>query len=199
MSTLNRKQTQRQEAGFTLVEMLIAMTIFMIAVTVAFLLYDNAQRSFKRGEESTEQQQVTRVAFDKLLADLRMAGYNYDPTGNPIRTDEQIEGAWATAVTIRGDFDFEDPTKNTVPESTLDNGVFDVVSTGNDEIVTYMLAKDAGNIGGDTLTFFADVQPSTQRDTTTEQVDVNNTALTVQSDPPYTLYRVILDTFGTPV
>ncbi len=76
VSTINRKQTERQEAGFTLVEMLIAMAIFVIAATVAFLLYDNAQRSFKRGTELTEQQQVTRVAFDQLLADLRMAGFN---------------------------------------------------------------------------------------------------------------------------
>ncbi|MEE9218960.1 MAG: prepilin-type N-terminal cleavage/methylation domain-containing protein, partial [Acidobacteriota bacterium] len=186
------------EAGFTLAEVLISMAIFVIASTVAFLLYDNAQRSFKRGEEATEQQQVTRVAFDKVISDLRSAGFNYNPTGNPNRTDEQIEGAWATAVSFRSDSDAEDPTESLTPETTLASGVFDVVSTGNDEIVTYVLAKDGGSTGGETLTFFADV--SSPRDTAApDQVDINNVALTAQSDPPYTLYRVTLDTSGAAV
>jgi prepilin-type N-terminal cleavage/methylation domain-containing protein len=186
------------ESGFTLAEMLIAMAIFIIAATVAFLLYDNAQRSFKKGEEATEQQQVTRVAFDKLISDLRMAGFNYNPTGHPNRPDEQIEGAWATAVTLRADFDAEDPTQNATPETTLATGSpFSVVSTGNDEIVTYALAKDAGGVGGETLTFFAD--KDSPRNTSTEQIDVNNVALTSQNDPPYILYRISLDSTGAAV
>lgn len=200
MDVFDPKQfrTRGREAGFTLAEMLIAMAIFIIAATVAFLLYDNAQRSFKQGEEITEQQQVTRVAFDKMIAELRMAGFNYNPTGNPAVTDEQIEGAWSTAVTLRGDFDAEDPTASASPEAALAAGSpFSVVSTGNDEIVTYALAKDAGNLGGDTLTFFAD--KNSPRDLTADQIDVNNIALASQSDPPYTLYRITLSTAGAAV
>ena len=198
MVELKQSRKRAAEAGFTLAEMLIAMAIFIIAATVAFLLYDNAQRSFKKGEEATEQQQVTRVAFDKLISDLRMAGFNYNPTGNPLRPDEQIEGAWPTAVTMRSDLDAEDPTLAVAPETTLAAGsIFSVVSTGNDEIVTYVLAKDAGNVGGDTLTFFAD--KDSPRNTSTEQIDINNVALANQNDPPYTLYRVTLDTTGAAV
>ncbi len=197
--TTGKPRGRRREAGFTLAEMLIAMAIFIIAATVAFLLYDNAQQAFKKGEEATEQQQVTRVAFDKLLADLRTAGYNYNPTGNPSLTDEQIEGAWPLALVIRADFDAEDPTKNTTPESTLDDSPcpFGVVSTGNDEIVAYALAKNAGNVGGNTLSFWAD--KSSPRDITADQIDVNNVALTAQSDPPYTLYRITFDASGAAV
>ena len=198
MSNLKRFAGIRREAGFTLAEMLIAMAIFIIAATVAFLLYDNAQRSFKQGEELTEQQQVTRVAFEKMVADLRMAGFNYNPTGNPTVTDEQIEGAWSTAVTLRGDFDAEDATASATPETTLATGSpFSIVSIGNDEIVTYVLAKDAGNLGGNTLTFFAD--KSSPRDITADQIDINNTALAAQGDPPYTLYRITLNSTGAAV
>jgi type II secretory pathway pseudopilin PulG len=177
--------------------MLVATAIFAIAAAVAFILYTAAQKSYKSGENFSDQQQSTRVAFDRMISDLRLAGFNWNPDGDSTRIDEQVEGAWDTAVTIRGDFDFEDPAASATPEAALPGTAYNVVSTGNDEIVTYALAKDAGSIGGDTLTVFLD--KTSPRDTTTEQIDVNNVALAAQSDPPYTLYRITLNSSGDAV
>jgi len=182
------------QKGFSLVEILVATAVFAIAVGVAFTLYNAAQSSYKDAEEFTSQQQNTRVAFDRIVSELRMAGFNYNPDGDLTRPDEQIEGAWDTAVTFRGDMDFEvtpaedSVNNNQIPELTLDDGIFNVVSVGNDEIITYALGKPDGS-GGVDLVFNADVQES-PRDGDVEPVRIENIHLD-QSSPPYTLYRII--------
>jgi prepilin-type N-terminal cleavage/methylation domain-containing protein len=192
------------EQGFSLVEMIIASAIFAIAAAVAFILYNAAQKSFKAGQNFTDQQQNTRVAFERVLSDLRNAGYNYNPDGSKSRPDEQIEAAFDNAIVLRADLDFEDATLKDAPESNI-KGVFNAVSTGNDEIVAYVLGKP-GWTGGSTMAFTADIDNPTRstityqgnnisvgpRDAILENVRMGNVAL-VQNSPPYTLYRVTLN------
>ena len=183
-----RQPNRHAEAGFSLAEMLVASAIFAIVASVAFIFFSGAQRSYKSGGNFAEQQQATRVAFDRMISDLRLAGFNTNPDGDASRVDEQVEGAWDTAVTIRGDFDFEDVALRANPEALLPGAVYNVVSTGNDEIVTYVLAKP-GAQGPDTLTLRADVdRPRTKAVRT---ITIPNVAV-VQNNPPYTLYRVTL-------
>ncbi|MBZ5639015.1 MAG: prepilin-type N-terminal cleavage/methylation domain-containing protein [Acidobacteriia bacterium] len=193
----SRSRSQARQVGMSMIEVLVAITILAVAFVIALSLYDAARKSFKKGENVSEQQQAVRIASDKLNADLRMAGYNYNPDGDIARPDEQIEGAFDTAVTIRADYDAEDPTASVTPETTLaTGGAFSTVSTGNDEIVTYVLAKPDGS-SPDTLTFYADLH--SPRTGVVQQVDIPHVALT-QDNPPYTLYRVTLsNTDGSPV
>ena len=79
MKLSDKKGLGRRDHGFSLVEILVATAVFAIAVGVAFTLYNAAQSSYKDAEEFTSQQQNTRVAFDKIVSDLRMAGFNYNP------------------------------------------------------------------------------------------------------------------------
>lgn len=192
---LNVRSTERRiERGFSLIEMVVATAIFAIAASVAFILYTAAQKSYKAGENSSDQQQSTRVAFDRMLSDVRLAGYNTNPDGDTTRVDEQIEGAWDTAVTVRGDFDREDPTASLNPESALAGTVYNSVSTGNDEIVTYVLSKP-GLASTGTMDLWLDVDKP--RVKTVKQVTIPKVAL-IQDNPPYTLYRVTLaDVNGT--
>ncbi|HKY32168.1 MAG TPA: prepilin-type N-terminal cleavage/methylation domain-containing protein [Candidatus Polarisedimenticolia bacterium] len=176
------------ERGFTLAEVLVAVTVMAIVFVVVFSLYDSLQKSFKNSENAASQQQNTRVAFDRMIADVRMAGFNHNPDGDPARPDEQIEGMWDTAITVRGDFDFEDATARVNPESTLGgpSATFRTVTIGNDEIVTYALGKTSGT-GGASISFVADVA-GVPRNGTQETVTIANVH-TAQTDPPYTLYR----------
>ena len=192
------RMTRNSERGFTLAEVLVAVTVMAIVFITVFSLYDSLQKSFKMSENAADQQQNTRVAFDRMVADVRMAGYNANPDGDPNRPDEQIEGAWDNAITVRGDFDFEDPTARTTPELTLGGPSmpFRTVSIGNDEIVTYALGKPSG-AGGTSISFVADVV-GVPRNGTKETVNVANIYLT-QSTPPYTLYRYIVSPNSTTV
>jgi hypothetical protein len=173
----------------SLIEALVATAILALAVIVALVLYDASRKAFKKGENATEQQEAVRIAYDRLTADLRMLGYNANPDGNPNRPDEQLEAALDHAIVFRGDFDINDAAATT-PESTLDNGAFPTVSTGNDEIVAYLLAKPDGT-GPDTIVFQADVSEAS-RDGDVENVTINNVVLN-PTTPPYTLYRVTLN------
>ncbi len=197
LSPGNREARRGASAGFTLAEVLVAVAVFAVVSAIALTLYQQLQKSFKSGENAASQQQNTRIAFDRLIADLRMAGFNYNPDGDVSRPDEQIEGMWRNALTIRGDFDFE-TTDATTPESTLGGAgmTFGIVSTANDEIVTYALGKPSG-IGGTSLQFQADVS-SVPRDGTVETVTITNVYLDMNS-PPYTLYRIALKPAGAPL
>ena len=120
------------QRGMSMVEVLVALAILVVASVIALALYDASRKSFKRGENVTEQQQAVRIAFDKLNADLRMAGFNSNPDGVESRPDEQIEAAYDTAVVIRADYDAEDPANSSSPETALATGSpFRVVTTGN--------------------------------------------------------------------
>ena len=176
----------RAERGMTMIEVLVAITILAIAMVAALVLYDAARKSFKKGENVTEQQQSVRIAFERLNADLRMAGYNYNPDGDIVRPDEQIEAAFDTAIVLRADLD-AGTADATTPETTLaTGGAFTTVSTGNDEVIAYVLAKPDGSSSG-TLAFQADFH--SPRSGAVQSVTIPNVAL-VQNDPPYTLYRV---------
>ena len=134
----HRRSAQR---GMTLVEILVAVAILAVVMVVVLSIYDLSRKSFKKGENITEQQQAVRIGFDQLVADLRTTGLNYNPDGSKTRPDEQFEAAYDTAVVVRGDFDAEDPVASLTPESTLGGTTFLAVSTGNDEIYTYVLAR----------------------------------------------------------
>ena len=186
LTTNARPRADRGQRGVTLIEVLVALAIFVVAAVIALTVYDLSRKSFKKGENLTEQQQSVRIAFDRLAADLRMTGFNYNPDGATNRPDEQIEAAFDTAIVIRADFDAEDPTASAAPEDTMIGTDFLSVSIGNDEIAAYVLAKPDGSSPG-TLRFRADI--SNPRDGAVETVAIPNVAM-IQNDPPYTLYRI---------
>ena len=181
----NRSTSQR---GMTLVEVMVATVVLALAIILALVVYDASRKSFKRGESATEQQEAVRIAYDKLTSDLRLLGYNVNPDGAN-RPDEQLEAALDHAIIFRGDFDAEDPSARTTPESALAGGAFNTISTGNDEIVGYVLEQPGGG-GPDSISFQADVGTS-PRDGNVETVTVNNIVLN-PTNPPYDLYKISL-------
>ena len=58
------RATSDPQRGVTLVELLVAVAVLAIAILIALLLYDAGRKSFKKGENVTEQQQAVRIAFD---------------------------------------------------------------------------------------------------------------------------------------
>ncbi|HEX2120789.1 MAG TPA: prepilin-type N-terminal cleavage/methylation domain-containing protein [Thermoanaerobaculia bacterium] len=72
-----------RQRGFTLSEILVAVAIFTIIVVAALLLYDRSNKVFKQANEAAEMQQNTRVAFEKIVSEVRMAGFDYKRAGTP--------------------------------------------------------------------------------------------------------------------
>ena len=177
------------DRGMTLIEVMVATAILVVAILIALTVYDAARNTFKKGENATVQQEAVRIGYDRLIADLRTLGLNTNPDGLNTRPDEQLEVALDHAIIFRGDFDAEDPAKKNDHEADLAGGAFSVISTGNDEVVGYVLSKPNGT-GPDSITFQADVDDQ-PRDGAVTTVTVNNVVLN-PTNPPYTLYKISL-------
>ena len=217
------------QRGYSLAEVLVAVAIFALIIIGALMIYDRSNRTFKLGVEASNVQQNTRVAFDKLVADLRMTGFDFDrdgiPTGNVGAgnqyqlTDEQFEFIAPGAVTIRSNFDFEEertPCTVASPEN-CDNGregpsyesnFFPVVTTANDEIVTYALVPvnqasvPPCNPATNCVQFYADVARPRSSFPDAIAGGVDEGLVTIPgvdlcvggcNNPPYTLARFSLD------
>ncbi|MGE5143323.1 MAG: PilW family protein, partial [Acidobacteriota bacterium] len=71
MKTLQRQSGER---GLTLIEMLIALTVFSVVLAGALAFLRAQGRSFALGSQRSSMLQNSRFAFDELEKDLRTAG-----------------------------------------------------------------------------------------------------------------------------
>ena len=186
---MRRSLGRIDERGLSLVEILVAVGLSIVLTGAALVQYGAARRALERGHARAGLQQALRVGFDRLTTDLRLAGLAVHPDDHASRPDEGIEAAFAGALVIRADFDGHTVEANDPEERLAAGGPFPTVTTGNDEIVAWVLAKADGS-SPDTLTFHADVE-NEPRDGIVEPVTIGGVALS-QDDPPYTLYRVHL-------
>ncbi len=272
-----------RERGFTLTEVMVATAVMIIVFVGILLMYDRANNVFKSSNESADMQQNLRVAYDRVVADVRMAGFDYKrggplmpgqtaapwaptrayaagtivsptvPNGRTYRAmnagtsgttqpgwpgsggtvtevgatppivwqengeatyeqpDEQIEFAGATAITIRGNFDYSANQTGDVDHGReqaleLASPNFSLITTNNDEIVTYALVSNRAPAGtspnNQSITMFVDINASgtptrtarpggsAEREVTITGVDLTN------NNPPYTLYRFTFSSTG---
>lgn len=114
--------TQRKMHGFTIIELMVAITISALILGVLTQVYAGAKRSYRVAEALSRMQENGRYAMDYLARDLRLAGYTGCVSGgttvnnmaNPITgwsplntatspiTLQGIEGYEASDVTLTG-------------------------------------------------------------------------------------------------
>ena len=77
--------SKNRESGFTLVELLIAMTIGLIILAALSSTFLMQRKTYDIQEQIVEMVQTARAAMDMMTREIRMAGY--DPTGTMQRSD----------------------------------------------------------------------------------------------------------------
>ena len=110
------KQTLRyprfSNQGVTLIELMIAMTIFLLVIGGIYSTFQSQHKSYLMQEEVAAMQQNIRAAMFYLTKEIRMAGC--DPTGN---AGAGIVTANANSISftedVRGDADGSDPDGST--------------------------------------------------------------------------------------
>ncbi len=78
MNTKTRKQRntktgQNTNAGFTLAEILVVISIFVILIVLIFSIYILSQKAYYVGDAKAEIDQNGRIAFDKMSREIRQA------------------------------------------------------------------------------------------------------------------------------
>jgi prepilin-type N-terminal cleavage/methylation domain-containing protein len=108
------------DRGFTLIEILIASTIFVIVLLGLYVVYETNQATYVRGEGRADLQQNARVALDQMTRELLMAGY--DPTSvlaSPANYNQPVLSTSGRALT---NFAMQNLGANTVRFLTDVNG-----------------------------------------------------------------------------
>lgn len=97
-SRVNPLRFDLDAGGFTLVEILIAVSIFLIVLFAVYSSFESSRVTYGAGEQRADIQQSSRIAIELMEADLRLAGYGF-PTG----AGNAITAVTPTAVTFIGD------------------------------------------------------------------------------------------------
>lgn len=210
MMAAQRRMDQR---GFTLTEVAVASLIFLVVAVAAYKALSEGNDVSKRGSDYAEMQQRTRLAFDAMMREVRLAGFDYNRDGNeniyPDHPDEQVEWLGDHAIVFRGNLDHDDAS--TGREEDLESDPADpgygtvccpIVTTGNDEIVAYALRSEDSSKNTGSIRILVDL--SIPRDAGwdagglpdgEEDVTIDNIELT-GDHPPYTLIRFSFDDDG---
>jgi len=109
--------------GFSLIELLIVMAMFLIVMTAIYSTYMHQQRSYMVQESLVAMEQNLRTAMFFLRREIRMAGF--DETG----ASGDIQGAEKNRV----EFTLQeiDDTGTTMVTKTIEYDLYDSMSDGN--------------------------------------------------------------------
>lgn len=73
---------RHKDTGFSLVELLIAVSLGLIVVSAIYSLFVLQNRSYVNQNLTAEMQQNVRMAMNVLAADLRITGFGFSMSGN---------------------------------------------------------------------------------------------------------------------
>lgn len=118
------EQTQK---GFTLVELLVAMAVLGVMMTGVLGLLMVGHQSYLVSANLVETQQSARVALDRMIREIRQAGYN--PAGATLNAFTE---AAATSLTVQMDM-----SGNGAIEPEGADGLPD---SGDEEVIRYSLS-----------------------------------------------------------
>jgi len=109
------------QAGFTLLEALIASSIFLIVLYAVYLVYDTSEANYARGTRKWDVQSQARLALERMAREIRSVGYD-TPTKvtNPVLIATNDTFSFATNMTG---------------------------STGGLRYITYSLRDSSGSVG----------------------------------------------------
>jgi type IV pilus assembly protein PilW len=171
----------RKINGFTLVELLISMSIAMVILAAVTTTFMSQSRIYNAQEQVNEMQQNVRGALDILSRELKMAGYKpsgggfngitYSTTQLMVQADLDSNGAISTSSTANEQITYAYDTAN--------QRITRAVGTGGAQVL-------AEHITAFTFSYLDSLAVATTVSANIRQVTISITAKTAKPDPNFT-------------
>jgi prepilin-type N-terminal cleavage/methylation domain-containing protein len=101
---------QATPPGFTLLEALVASSLFALVMAAVYLMYETNQATLRNGEARATIQQHARIALDDITAAIRAAGaFHPDPLCRPASSGEAVRVATDDTLSLHAGYRDPDP------------------------------------------------------------------------------------------
>lgn len=177
MPLLNHKKS----AGFTLMELLVAMAIGLVVIASVAGTFTVQTRQNSAEEQIAQLQQNVRGALDLMVSEIQMAGYK--PAGG---TFNGVQTSTSTTLRIKLDLnssgvETDDATDDITYAFNNSTGILTrtLINSGSS-------ATLADNLTAFTFTYSDANGASTTTTTAVRKITINMTARTAKPDPSYT-------------
>lgn len=98
MRRRNGRQIRQSPGGFTLLEMLVASSIFLVVLYAIYLVYDTSEANYRRGSAMWDVQSQARVAMERMAREIRQAGFN-----SPVKPTDPVVIATDDTISLHAD------------------------------------------------------------------------------------------------
>ncbi|MGE5850647.1 MAG: PilW family protein [Candidatus Methylomirabilota bacterium] len=104
------KSMSSRRPGFSLVELVIGLTVFLVVLLAVYQLFDTGTATYRSGQRKVDVQQNARVALDEVVRQIRMVGYwpeNFDanPANDLPATSIGLHVGMSNGLAVFGDLD----------------------------------------------------------------------------------------------
>ena len=171
----------RLKNGFTLVELMVSMSIGMVILAAVTTTFMSQTRIYNAQEQINEMQQNARGALDIITREVKMAGYRpngggfngvtYSTTQLMVQADLDLDGAISTSSTANEQITYAYDSAN--------QRITRAVGIGSVQVL-------AEHITAFTFSYLDSTGAATTVSANIRQVSITVTAKTAKPDPSYT-------------
>jgi len=94
----------KKKQGISLIELLVALTIFGISIGAVYRLFIVQSKAYTVQDQAVEVQQNVRSAMEVLLRDLRMTGYDDDSAASNFTVSPAIANFSGSNITVQYEY-----------------------------------------------------------------------------------------------
>src|SRR6267378_2420304 len=136
-------EREKRQAGFTLVEMVVALVLFTVVIGSIYSIYVRGEKSQQVGIELAEATQNARSGVDLIARELRSAGYGVNPAIQPsIVTGSQYRVTFALDLNGNRQIDMGE-----VITYFLDSNTSDPIVASSPNPYDFVLRRKVGTSG----------------------------------------------------
>jgi prepilin-type N-terminal cleavage/methylation domain-containing protein len=176
MRTLRGLRPSHSPAGFTLIEMLVSVSIFLVVLYGVYIIYDTGEANYVSSSRKWDVQSQARLALERMAREIRMAAYK-----SPTNVNDPIVIGTNDTISIHADVG--------------DGKGLEYVTYGLrncDDTVTQTLYRNAstGNIGTAPLATFCGGDPFIDGVTSLTFTYYEQSALSIPAPPLPSTYQL---------